>query len=166
VAERRRGKRGVESANFDVVDFVLVAQRDSHAGDKLRLRWRGPRRIVSTLSDFAFEVADLSTGKVSAVHASRLRFYADSALDVSVDLLAHIAHTDQGYEVEALLDLRYDADSTSFQVCVAWSGFDKSDHTWEPLSTLAEDVPQLVERLLSDLPDQALVTAARKSLLS
>jgi hypothetical protein len=145
---------------------VLVAKRDFHLGEKLALRWRGPRRILSTLSDHVFEVEDLNTGTVTAKHDSRLRFYADASLDVTADLLSHIAHNNQGYDVRALMDLRYDLEAKRFLVLVFWLGFEAQDNTWEPLVTLYNDVPDLVERLLDRHEDTALAAQARDALHS
>jgi hypothetical protein len=130
---RHNSRPVVQQANFSIGDYVLVAKRYFHLGEKLTLRWRGPRRILSTLSDHVFEVEDLNTGTVTAEHDSRLRFYADASLDVTADLLSHIAHNNQGYDVRALMDLRYDLEAKRFLVLVSWLGFEAQDNTWEPL---------------------------------
>jgi hypothetical protein len=80
-------KREVKLVNFDIGDFFLVAKRDFHLGDKLTLRWRGPRRVVGALSDHVFEVEDLLSGSTNTVHSSRLRYYQDASLDVTAELL-------------------------------------------------------------------------------
>ena len=64
VASRRDQSREVERANLDIGDFVLVAKRSFRSGEKLSLRWRGPCRVVGTLSDYVFEVEDMITGVV------------------------------------------------------------------------------------------------------
>jgi hypothetical protein len=46
---RRALKPGIFAANFAVGDYFLVAKREFQAGEKLFLRWRGPR-VSSTLS--------------------------------------------------------------------------------------------------------------------
>jgi hypothetical protein len=48
---------------------------------------------------------------------------------------------------------------------VSWLGFDEAENTWKPLANLAEDVPELVERLLENLLDKDLAAAARNSCL-
>ena len=115
---------------------MLVAKRSFHSGEKLSLRWRGPCRVVGTLSDYVFEVEDMITGVVTPEHATRLHLYSDASLDVSAELLTHIAHANQGYDLKALTDLRYDQETKSFQALVSWLGFDELDNTWEPLDTL------------------------------
>jgi hypothetical protein len=63
-----------------------------HPGDKLTLRFRCLLRAVAALSDHVFEIDDLGTGIVCAEHASKLRFFRDDQLDVTPELLSHIAH--------------------------------------------------------------------------
>jgi hypothetical protein len=65
----------VRSPNFQVGDYVLVAEH--HKGDtsKLQVKWKCPRRVASEQSDNMFVVENLLTKKLKAAHATRLRFY-------------------------------------------------------------------------------------------
>jgi Integrase zinc binding domain/Integrase core domain len=92
--KRHLGKRSVHAINFGLGDFVHVAKRDFRVGEKLTLRWRGPKRIVGVLSDFLFEVEDLRNGTVSNVHAQRLRFYHYASLNVTAELIEHVSHNE------------------------------------------------------------------------
>jgi hypothetical protein len=84
---RRAQKTGVEMPNFSIGDFVLVAQVITRV-NKLAVHWRGPRRTLTAISDYVFEVQNISPPfEVSTHHASRLRFYADSHRDVTEDLI-------------------------------------------------------------------------------
>jgi hypothetical protein len=141
-----------------------VAHRDHHAGDILTLRWRGPQRIVGTLSDLVYEVQDLINDGITSVHTSRLRFYHDPSLDISADLLAQISHNNQGYTVQSLDDLRYDPEGQEFLVLVSWLGFEPQENTWEPLLQLSEDIPDLVRQLLVAFDNVSLAAKARDCL--
>ena len=68
---RRAASRG-SLPNFTEGDYVLVAREDFFAGEKLALRWRGPRRIIKALSDYVYQVEDLRNGTVEYIHGSRL----------------------------------------------------------------------------------------------
>jgi hypothetical protein len=162
--KRHLGKRSVHAINFGLGEFVLVSKRDFRVGEKLTFHWRGPKRIVGVLSDFLFEVEDLRNGKVSNVHAHRLRFYHDSSLNVTAELIEHVAHNEQGYEVLALKDLRFDPESKQFMVLVAWKGFEEHDSSWEPILVLSEDVPEKLCSILNTCADTSLAAQARETI--
>lgn len=67
-------------ANFNSGDFLLVAREDLHAGEKLCLRWRCPRRVEHAINDYVYMVEDLRNGQLTEVHASRLKFSNDGSL--------------------------------------------------------------------------------------
>lgn len=46
--------------------------------------------------------------------------------------------------VEELLDKAFDTEKKWFVYLVKWEGFPLSENTWEPESTLLEDVPEMV----------------------
>jgi hypothetical protein len=149
------------AANFEIGDFVLVAKREFQGGEKLCLKWQGPFRIVGTRSDFVFDVEDLNKKLITSIHSTRLRFYHDSSLDVTTDILAHVAHQNLGYEVRALRDLSYNSEEKAFYALVSWLGFEEADSTWEPLLVLHEDIPKDVTTFLQDFPDRSLAAQAR-----
>lgn len=157
-------KRSVTAPNWDVGDFVLVAQRDSQATNKLSLRWRGPRRVLQVLFNHVYQVEDLESGHQTEVHSSRLRYFHDATLDVSTELLAQIAHNESGYDVRVLKDIRYDAATQQYLVLVAWLGFDTEDDSWEPLSVMNEDVPGKVAQFFQSSSKQSLIAEARITL--
>ncbi|KAF4045231.1 hypothetical protein GN244_ATG02615 [Phytophthora infestans] len=99
-------KQGTTMAQFDVGDFVLYANVWQHTGSKLRVKWCGPARVVDTVSNWIFKIQNLITGQCKEAHASRLKFYADSSLDVSEDLLLHVAHNSERHVVDTLLEAR------------------------------------------------------------
>jgi hypothetical protein len=163
-ARAHHARPHVQHANFELGDFVLVAKRAFRGGEKLSLRWHGPHRIVSTRSEYVYDVEDLMTQLVLPVHATRLRFYHDSSLLVTADIREHLAHQNKGYEVQKFLSLRYDAEAKAHFVLVSWLGFEDLDDTWEPLATLYEDLPTDILSFLHAYPDQVLSGRAQRSL--
>jgi RNase H-like domain found in reverse transcriptase/Reverse transcriptase (RNA-dependent DNA polymerase)/Integrase core domain/Integrase zinc binding domain/Chromo (CHRromatin Organisation MOdifier) domain len=162
--KRRTEHSGVQPPNFEVGDFVLVSKRTFHTNEKLTLRWRGPRRVVGTLSDYVFEVQDLETEQVASVHASRLRYYHDPSLNITVDLLAHIAHNEQGYVIKEITDIRHDARTQDLFVLVYWLGFEDEDASWEPIEIIHEDAPEQLAAFLDISSNIDLVARARQIL--
>ncbi|GMF41585.1 unnamed protein product [Phytophthora fragariaefolia] len=74
-------------ANFDVGDFVLWSRIDRRLPNhKLLGHWVGPFKVVAALPH-SFEIEHLVTERKYEVHASRLKFYADSDLDTTTELL-------------------------------------------------------------------------------
>ena len=161
---RHNAKTNVKPVNFEVGDFVLVADALNRAGRKLQVKWKGPRRVTQAISPFVYEVQDLVTEKISNVHYSRLKFYSDSSLDVTEALLDTISHNDPPLYniVEKLLDLRYNDDTGNFEVQTQWQGFDYEDPTWEPLHTLKQDIPAMTKQFLEQFPNRTLADAAMK----
>lgn len=104
--KRHNAKPGVKDVNFGLGDFVLFVKRVSKGGSKLEVRWIGPMRITRVCSELTFQVEDLISDKRSVVHANRLRFYSDSSMHVTEELLDSIAHN-KGHlnRVEKLLAL-------------------------------------------------------------
>jgi hypothetical protein len=133
-------------------------------GEKLSLRWCGPKRIVGLISDHVYEVQDLETSDIAPVHSTQLRVYRDSSPDVIFDLLAQISHNNSGYEVHSLRALNYEADAKQYSILVTWLGFEPEDSTWEPLLSLHEDVPDMLSQFLAKHSDRVLAAGATAAL--
>ncbi|KAF4136160.1 hypothetical protein GN958_ATG14653 [Phytophthora infestans] len=102
-----------------------------HTRSKLRVKWCGPAQVVGTVSNWVFEIQNLVTGQRKEAHASRLKFYADSSLNVNEDLLQHIAHNSEGHIVESLLKARYNKNEKCHEIKVHWRGLDALEDLWE-----------------------------------
>jgi hypothetical protein len=76
-------------------------------------------------------------------HSSRLKYYCDKDLDVTLDLKMQITHDEMRYMVSKILS--HDFKEEEYKLLVSWQGFDDEDATWEPISILKEDVPELVK---------------------
>jgi hypothetical protein len=104
--KRRRGRasRNTSSplAQFEPGDFVLYMDVWTGTPAKLRMRWKGPVMVVKANSPWVFEIQNLITRLVKEAHSSRLKFYADKDLEVSADLLAHVAHNARGMKSRRL----------------------------------------------------------------
>ena len=141
-SQRQRG----DLPNFTEGDYVLVAREDFFAGEKLAVRWRGPRRIIKALNDYVFQVEDLRNGGLEDVHGTRLKFYRDGSLNQEV-ILSHVLSSETGMPVARLLRLEDTEDG--LHVVVRWKGLPDTEDTLEPIERVFEDVPEMVKRLLS-----------------
>ena len=100
---RRAASRG-ELPNFEEGDYVLVAREEFFAGEKLALRWRGPRQVVKVLNDYVYRVEDLRNSTTTDVHGSRLKFYSDRDLNKPA-IMPHVVHSETGMEVARLMSI-------------------------------------------------------------
>ncbi|POM64802.1 Chromodomain containing hypothetical protein putative [Phytophthora palmivora] len=91
--KHHNGIKGTTMAQFDMGDFVLYADVWQYARAKLRVKWCGPAQVTAAASNGIFEIENLISGERREVHAGRLKFYTDSSLEVTEDLLRHVAHT-------------------------------------------------------------------------
>lgn len=131
--------------NFTEGDFVLVAREDFHTGEKLCLRWRGPRRVVKPDNNYVHLIEDLRNGSVDEVHVTRLKFYHDASLDTDA-IISHVTTSETGMILHCLQE-RVDTDK-GIKVRIRWRGLPDSEDTLEPLLQVYEDVPQLLLNLL------------------
>lgn len=141
----RDNKRGTSMAQFDIGDFVLYADVWAHARDKLKVKWCGPAQVTAATSNWVFEIQNMITGERKEAHASRLKFYADSTLEINEELLLHVAHNSEGHVVHSLLDARYSAKEKRHELRVHWRGLDTAEDSWEPADVLLQDVPAAVK---------------------
>ena len=85
------------------------------------------------------------TETTSEQHVTRLRFYAESSLNVSEELLEQIRHDQVTYEVHKFVDIRRTQPNVNeFELLVRWKGFDPVEDTWEELLPMYEQLPQAV----------------------
>ncbi|CAM9424246.1 unnamed protein product, partial [Sphacelaria rigidula] len=67
--------------------YVLYARvRHRGAMPKLRATWTGPWRVMGAHHPHVFEISNIVSGRVQTTHVARLRFYADSPLNVTADV--------------------------------------------------------------------------------
>ncbi|KAJ0404393.1 hypothetical protein P43SY_007646 [Pythium insidiosum] len=83
-----------------------IDQVDEKNQSKLLVTWTGPFVVTAALKN-AFTVKNLVTGKESKVHSSRLKFYADDQLNVTNELIEHIAAQGVLLDVEELQEHRW-----------------------------------------------------------
>jgi hypothetical protein len=84
--QKHNDKTHVRSPNFQVRDYVLVAEHRKSGTSKLQVKWKGTRRVASVESDYVFVVENRLTKDLKAANATRLRFYKDKGLNVTAEL--------------------------------------------------------------------------------
>lgn len=120
----------------------------SKARGKLKVKWLGPAEIIGTTSNWIFTVRDLISGNEYEYHASRLRFYSDHSLNITEELLSHIAFNNEGHVVDQFKSIRYSQQQQRYEVLVSWRGLAEVDDSWEPAMNLLTDLPVHFKRWL------------------
>ena len=151
--QRHNEKTGVRPCNFDVGTFVLRAEKTTGPTKKLSFRCSGPYRVTKLVSDFLFEVEHLVTGERVTLHGSRLKFFRNVDFKVTKDCIQQVQFQDGEYNiVQNILDLRETMGKIEAQV--RWVGFGDEESTWEDISVLREDVPDLFENFRTTMIDK------------
>ena len=146
-ASRNSKNNTVNPITLAIGDYVLRATDITVAKTKTYARWSGPYVIIETLGNHVFQLKDLVTKKEFPCHAARLRFYADSSLNVTEELIAYIVSAQQGFEIQRILDY-YLGEDDQYYFSVRWFGFEADADTWEPLSVLLVDAPTILKKFV------------------
>jgi hypothetical protein len=152
--QKHKDETHVRSPNFQVGDYMLVAEHRKSGVSKLQVKWKGPRRVASVESDYVFVVEILLTKELKDAHATRLRLYKDKELNVTAELAQASEHNDhQLYVVSKILDARYNEQEMLHELLVAWRSFPVGEATLEPYSVMAVDVPDMVTKFAESHED-------------
>jgi hypothetical protein len=152
--QKHNAKTHLRSPNFQVGDFVLVAEHRKSGTSKLQVKWKGLRRVVSVESDYVFVLENLLTKELKAAHATRLRFYKDKEPNVTAELAQAAEHNEhQRYVVSKIFDARYNEQEMFYELLVTWRGFPVEEATGKPYSVMAVDVPDMVKKFIESHED-------------
>jgi hypothetical protein len=150
-ANRRQQPATTVPVRFTVGDYVLMAQvkkRVKHS--KLLCTWIGPFQLIEVIAPYVFQIKSIVDASTHVAHAARLLFYSDHLLQVTQQLVDHVARQGMLFSVDCIEDFR--DTSHGIEVLVKWLGFSNIEASWEPLTAMFADVPDYVHRFLDTLP--------------
>jgi len=156
---RERASRG-QLPHFTVGDYVLVARvRQPGKNSKLESTWTGPWQVTNDDKEHVYTVRNIVTGETRDVHVTRMRFYADSALEVTQPLQEVFQSIEQQgeYHIRSIDDVRKARQGDEYVVLVQWEGLDDAEGTWEPVSRIMEDAPTVLRRALKRIKPSATI---------
>ncbi|CAM9629160.1 unnamed protein product, partial [Sphacelaria rigidula] len=111
--------------------------------------WTGPWRVVGAYHPHVFEIQNTVSGRVQTAHVARLRFHADSQLNVTADMKDVFQHAfNQGQFQMAGIVRVAEAEDRSLIVLVHWAGFAVEERTWEPFKNIFEAAPEFLKKEL------------------
>jgi transposase InsO family protein len=138
------------TCNFSEGDYVLWSRIDKRIrGNKLLARWIGPFRVLKALPH-SFIIQHLISGDEFDVHGSRLKFYCDAELNVSVEVREHVAAQGIVLGVRGISRHRRNAESNEWELLVSWQGLQDVENSWEPFDSMLADVPALVRQYVME----------------
>ncbi|POM62094.1 hypothetical protein PHPALM_28788 [Phytophthora palmivora] len=141
-------ERGENLVNFAEGECILVLTKSTKTSFK-------PYRVVRA-DAHSFRVQHLITGEKHDVHASRLKFYADSSPNVTEELLEHVVAQGILLAVDKLKSHRWNAEIGDFEVLVAWQGFENIEDSYEPMEGLAVEIRVLLDNYVTQAGDPQL----------
>ena len=92
-----------------------------------------------------FEIQNIVSGRVHTAHLARLRFYANSQLNVTADVKNVFQHAfNQGqFQMAGVVHVA-ESNDPSLIVLVDWVGFDVDERTREPFKEIFEAAPDFL----------------------
>ena len=96
-----------------------------------------------------FEIQNIVSGRVQTAHVARLRFFADSQLNVTADIKDVLQHAFNQGQFEMVGFVRVaEAEDRSLIVLVDWVGLEIEERTWEPFKNIFEAAPEFLKKEL------------------
>ena len=131
----------------------MVASHKSH-NHKLKSTWGGPFQVVDTInSPFVYRVHLIGDpNNEMNVHINRIKRLAGHDLNRTAQLVKSALHNNQSFQVENIVGWRMNDNEIELQI--HWLGWDVCDRTWEPATSLYQDVPNLVINYLNGIRDE------------
>ena len=152
-AKVNRSMRKDEEAlpQFEIGDYVLYSFIDRPRKEgKLYFTWMGPFQVVATKSDYVYIIKDLVNERHLDAHVTRMSFYSNSQLNVTGELLDLISRQGLEYDIQELVDLKWNPDRKSFVVRTSWLGFSENEDTWEPFQSLLAQIPFMLLKFIDN----------------
>ena len=145
-------RAGATLPRIQVGDMVMMAE--AVRPNKLTMTWTGPHEVLSAPSKFVYELRPKTVTptqrRAKMVHVVRIRPFANAPLgdSISIKRLEQAAQRDYPDNIVKRFVRHRVGKDGEFELRVRWLGFGEAHDTWEPVSNLVKDVPDMVERYL------------------
>ncbi|KAE8991469.1 hypothetical protein PF011_g17934 [Phytophthora fragariae] len=88
--------------------------------------------------------------------------YADESLDITDELLEHVAAQGIILAVNELKDHRWNAATNDYEIRVSWKGLQAIEDSYEPVQSLVKEIRVLVDNYVSKAKDSMLTEYSQK----
>ncbi|EQC25414.1 hypothetical protein SDRG_16714 [Saprolegnia diclina VS20] len=146
----------VHTLNVEVGEYVLWSRVDDIRYPKLRVTWLGPYLVIQ-VNEFSVKIQHLITKEERLAHSSRIKYYSDSSLNVTEDIIDHVSEQGVMLKVAAIAAHRNNQAAKLYELHVHWEGLEAIEASWKRLYSLLAQCPTVVQRYvesLADGPDQ------------
>ena len=109
------------------------------------------------------QIQNIVSGRVHTAHVARLRFYADSRLNVTADVKNVFQHAFNEGQFQMAGVHVAEAEDRSLIVFVDWVGFEVDERTWELFKEIFEAAPEFLAKELRKLRVTRAIAARMKS---
>jgi len=138
------------------IHYVLVIQPIKRRS-KLLYRYGGPYVVTKILSSHVYQVKLMGEdSRTQDCHVSRILRYASKSFGQELSaiqyraLMEDAARDLEAFQVEGFLNCEFNEDDGQWKLLTKWKGFTEEENSWEPLTTLYEDVPAMVLKYLNE----------------
>ena len=141
-----RKSRGAKLVQFGPGQYVMsTIWGTPKQNRKYALRWQGPWRIEEVVAPNVYRCRNIY-GKHRTIHAALLYWYENQDYQPSKAAEAAAVYNLHELVVKRFLDISLR--KGEYMIKTQWLGFHSTDATWEPLKTMYEDLPEMVEKFV------------------
>ena len=113
--------------------------------------------VTKILSSHVYQVKLMGEdSRTQDCHVSRILRYASKSFGQELSaiqyraLMEDAARDLEAFQVEGFLNCEFNEDDGQWKLLTKWKGFTEEENSWEPLTTLYEDVPAMVLKYLNE----------------
>ena len=131
----------------------MVASARSHH-HKLKSIWGGPFQVIDNAGGpFVYRVHLIGEPqRILTVHINRIKRLAGHELNQTAELVKSALHNDQRFQVQEIVGWRMH--DNQIELHIHWKGWDVCDRTWEPATSMYQDVPDIVINYLTQIRNE------------
>lgn len=134
--------------DYQVGDLVITKQHKADKQSKLDSPYTGPWRITKKLNQWTYEIQNIAKNTLKQVHIDHMAKYQVKDFVIDEALKEQMGFTTAGYQVKEFKGIKKDGNN-GWMILTSWKGYTENDDTWEPITNMQEDVPDMLKKYIS-----------------